>query len=95
MRRTGLWRAAHRQHLFWSNTLLVGTLLMGFGLFNCVEGLIDHQILGIHHVNEQVPRAQWAYWDAGFLIWGAAMLVGGWAVLRVGERGLAAAGTEG
>ena len=90
-----LWRAAHRQHLFWSNTLLVGTLLMGFGLFNCVEGLIDHQILGIHHVNEQVPRAQWAYWDAGFLIWGAAMLVGGWAVLRAGERDLAAAGADG
>jgi uncharacterized membrane protein len=27
-----------------------GGALAGWGLFNFVEGLIDHQILGIHHV---------------------------------------------
>ena len=48
---------------------------MGFGLFNLVYGVIDHQILGIHHVNETVPPAQWLYWDIGFLVWGALMLV--------------------
>ena len=81
-----LWRAARRRHLRWSGKLLAGTLLMGFGLFNLVEGVVDHQILGIHHVNETVPRAQWVYWDIGFLIWGAAMLVGGWALWRAGRR---------
>jgi uncharacterized membrane protein len=54
-----LWRAAHRTHVRWSGKLLAGTLLMGFGLFNLVEGLIDHQLLGLHHVNETVPPAQW------------------------------------
>jgi uncharacterized membrane protein len=39
-----LWRAAHRTHVRWSGKLLVGTMLMGFGLFNLVEGLIDHQL---------------------------------------------------
>ena len=58
--------------------LLVGALLMGFGLFNLVEGTVSHQILGIHHVNETAPREQWIYWDMGFLAWGAAMLAGGW-----------------
>ncbi len=90
-----LWHSAHRQHLFWSNKLLAGTLLMGFGLFNRVEGLVDHQILGVHHINEQVPRAQWAYRDVGLLIWGAAMLSGGWAVVRDGKRDIAATGVEG
>jgi uncharacterized membrane protein len=66
--------------------MLVGTILMGFGIFNLVEGIIDHQILGIHHVNEIVPPAQWIYWDIGFLIWGAAMLYGGWLLLKAGER---------
>src|SRR5512145_2025561 len=33
-----LWRAAHRTHVRWSGKLLVGTMLMGFGLFNLVEG---------------------------------------------------------
>jgi uncharacterized membrane protein len=73
-----LWRTAHRSHLWWSGKLLAGTVLMGFGVFNLVEGIIDHQILGLHHVNETVPEEQWVYWDIGFLIWGAAMLVLGW-----------------
>ena len=81
-----LWRAASRRHLAWSGKMLAGTLLLGFGLFNVVEGLIDHQLLGIHHVNETVPRGQWLWWDLGFLIWGATMLVGGWALLRAGRR---------
>ena len=70
-----LWRAAHRKHLAWSNKMLVGTLLLGFGLFNTVEGLVDHHLLGIHHVNELAPRGQWIVWDLGFLLWGVAMLV--------------------
>ena len=81
-----LWRAARRAHLRWSSKLLIGTLLMGFGLFNLVEGTVSHQILGIHHVNETAPREQWIYWDMGFLAWGAAMLVGGWLLLRAGRR---------
>lgn len=81
-----LWRTSHRAHLWWSGKLLVGSLLMGFGLFNLVEGLINHQILGIHHVNETVPQSQWIYWDMGFLAWGAVMLVGGWFLYKSGMK---------
>ena len=88
-----LWRAAHRSHVRWSSKLLVGTLLMGFGLFNVVEGLIDHQILGIHHVNETVPQSQWIYWDIGFLLWGALMIIGGWLLMRSGRQETAAEAT--
>ena len=81
-----LWRAAHRTHVRWSGKLLAGTMLMGFGLFNVVEGIIDHHVLGIHHVNETVPPAQWIYWDIAFLVWGALMLLGGWRLLRIGRQ---------
>jgi uncharacterized membrane protein len=81
-----LWRVAHRTHVRWSGKLLAGTLLMGFGLFNVVEGLIDHHVLGIHHVNETVPPAQWLYWDIAFLVWGALMLLGGWWLTRAGRQ---------
>ena len=81
-----LWRTAHRTHLWWSWKLLVGTVLMGFGTFNLVEGIVDHHLLGLHHVNETAPRAHWIYWDLGFLLWGAAMLVGGWILYRRGKR---------
>lgn len=81
-----LWRAAHRGHLSWSNKLLAGSLLVGWGLFNTVEGVIDHQILGVHHVNETMPRDQWIFWDVGFLVWGVAMLGAGWLLVRAGRR---------
>jgi uncharacterized membrane protein len=78
------WRAPRRRHVRWSTKLLAGTLLIGFVLFNLVEGIVDHHLLGIHHVNETVKREQWIFWDVGFLIWGAAS--GGWLLLKVGQR---------
>lgn len=81
-----LWRAAHQRHVHWSGKVLVGTILLGFGVFNVVEGIVDHHILGIHHVNETVPPEQWIFWDVGFLIWGVAMIVGGWFLLKAGQH---------
>lgn len=80
------WKVAHTQHLYWSSRMMIGAVLIGWGIFNVVEGLIDHQLLGVHHVNELVPKAQWPAWDIGFLVWGALMLAGGWLLLRSGAR---------
>lgn len=85
-----LWRHARRTHVKWSGKLLAGSMLLGFGGFNVVEGLVSHHLLGIHHVNETVPREQWIYWDLGFLAWGALMLAGGWCLLMRGKRETAA-----
>ena len=81
-----LWRSAQRRHLFWSNKLLVATVLIGFGFFNTVEGIIDHHVLGLHHVNETAPREGWIYWDIAFIVSGLMMLTAGWLLLRKGER---------
>jgi uncharacterized membrane protein len=81
-----LWRTAHRSHLYWSNKSLLGTLLLGWGTFNFVEGMIDHQMLGTHHVNELVAPSQRIFWDLGFLIWGLAMIAVGWLLLRQGRK---------
>ena len=80
-----LWRRARAGHGRWPAKLLPGSMLVGFGLFNLVEGLVNHHWLGLHHVNETVPRGQWLAWDIGFLVWGAAMLVGGGRLLRRGR----------
>lgn len=79
-----LWRHARRRHMRWDTRLLAGSMLMGFGIFNLVEGIVNHHLLGLHHVNETVPRPQWWIWDLGFLIWGAAMLIGGRVIYRRG-----------
>ena len=80
-----LWRTAHVSHLWWSTKLLIGTLLIGLGSFNLVEGVVNHHFLDLHHVNETVPGDEWIYWDIGFLVWGAAMLVCGLILYRAGE----------
>lgn len=40
-------------------------------------GHADHQLLGVHHVNDLVPIDQRILWGIGFLVWGAAMFIGG------------------
>lgn len=77
-----LWRATSHAHATWPTSALIGSMLMGFGGFNLVEGVVNHNLLGLHHVNELVPREQWIYWDVAFLVWGLAMLIGGWRLWR-------------
>lgn len=61
---------------------LAGLLLAGWGLFNLVEGVVDHHILTIHHVRDDV--AQPLGWDLGFLALGAALVAVGYTVSRNG-----------
>jgi uncharacterized membrane protein len=57
----------------------VGGLLVGWGSFNLAEGLVDHHLLGLHHVR---PGPDELMYDAGFLIWGAVMLMSGATLIR-------------
>lgn len=75
---TFLWRAAN-SNVPLSLKTFVGSLLIGAGAFNFVEGIIDHQILGIHHVK---PGANQLAWDMGFLALGLALAVIGWILLQ-------------
>ena len=74
-----LWRHAGRPQSQPSTQRLLSAMITGFGLFNVAEGLINHHVFQLHHVNETVPSDQWLLWDLAFLLWGAAMLIGGWA----------------
>ncbi|MFI1169374.1 DUF2243 domain-containing protein [Streptomyces sp. NPDC020801] len=67
-------RVTHHRRAVWASRVLWGWILAGWGLFNLVEGVLDHQILGIHHVHGG-PYQAW--WDAGFLLLGALLLGGG------------------
>lgn len=61
-----------------------GLVLAGWGIFNVVEGLVDHQILGVHHVRDDLGAP--LSWDIGFLVVGVLLVAGGWAVYRRGRR---------
>ena len=60
-----------------------GALLAGWGVFNVVEGLIDHQLLGIHHVRDDLGAP--LGWDLAFLALGAVLVLAGLALVRSGR----------
>lgn len=59
--------------LILSKNVFIGLLLIGFGLFNVIEGIIDHHILGIHHVIETTDPLGW---DLLFLFVGGFLFIG-------------------
>jgi uncharacterized membrane protein len=74
--RTTTWRWAL------SGRALIGWMLVGWGLFNLVEGVVDHHVLTIHHVREGVNESAW---DVAFLLVGAFLVIGGWLLARSNE----------
>jgi uncharacterized membrane protein len=74
-----LWRAVTRGDVLLSGRAFLGSILLGYGLFNLVEGIIDHHILNIHHVYE---RAGQSVWDYVFLASGVALITTGWLLIR-------------
>ena len=78
-----LWRSlAAGSRASWRS--FVGLLLAGWGTFNLVEGVIDHHVLTIHHVRDDVTNPFW--WDMGFLAAGVTFLVVGLALWRSDRR---------
>jgi uncharacterized membrane protein len=74
-----LWRTGGLVEVPRSSRVFGGSLALGWGIFNLVEGIVDHQLLGIHHVH---PGAGQLAWDIGFLLSGAALILGGWMTIR-------------
>jgi uncharacterized membrane protein len=66
----------------WASRTLWGWMLVGWGLFNLVEGIIDHHILAIHHV---ISGEYQTLADILFLIFGALLVLGGWLLQRSGR----------
>ncbi|MBD2778364.1 DUF2243 domain-containing protein [Iningainema tapete] len=74
-----LWQAGKREDVSWSSNVFFGSILVGAGLFDVVEGIIDHQILGIHHVK---PGPNQLAWDLGFLAFGTLLIILGWLIIQ-------------
>jgi uncharacterized membrane protein len=59
-----------------------GQLLLGWGAFNVVEGLVDHHVLNLHHVRDlptHVPRYDWLF----LAVAGVGFALLGWTLARV------------
>jgi uncharacterized membrane protein len=74
-----LWRVGKLKNAPWSGKTLWGALFLGWGIFNTVEGTIDHLILGIHHV---VERLGISFYDYLFLASGIIFMIIGALLIR-------------
>ena len=70
----GVFARQHPPSLF--TRFFVGLLLLGFGLFNTFDGIVNHFILGIHHVRDGPDPL---FTDLTFLV------VAGFAFIAVGS----------
>lgn len=82
-----LWRAVTAPQPFLSGRALFGAVLAGWGWFNLVEGIIDHEILQIHHVYQ---NGNHLLWDLVFLASGLVLILAGGALVRSAVRRRAA-----
>lgn len=74
-----LFKAAKNNEVIWSGKVLYGSMLIGWGAFNLVEGIIDHHILKLHHVMQYVfdPLP----YDLAFLASGVIFIIIGWRLI--------------
>jgi uncharacterized membrane protein len=79
-----LFRAATGRQQVWSGRSLLGSMLAGWGVFNFIEGLVDHQLLGIHHVLPGHPNQ--LLFDMLFLGSGVVLAAIGASLARSGQR---------
>ena len=82
-------RITHDHRRAWASRVLWGWILAGWGLFNLVEGIVDHHVLGIHHV---VSGPHQTLADLAFLGLGALLVLGGWFLQRSARPGVVADG---
>jgi uncharacterized membrane protein len=77
-------RARQQGRLSPSWSFHTGLVLAGWGVFNVVEGLINHQLLGIHHVRDDLGGP--LVWDLGFLGISVVLAAAGWLLFKGGKR---------
>jgi len=87
-----LWKAGRTQGALWSGKLLTGGLILGAGLFNLVEGIIDHHILKVHHVVQRAEGQTQLMWDLAFDASGIALIIVGLLLIKNATRASQATG---
>lgn len=79
-----LWKLLYRQDINRSGYLFSGGLVMGWALFNLIEGIADHHLLKLHNVRETTTHV--AAWNYGFLGFSVVLLLGSLVLINRGSK---------
>lgn len=75
-----LWKLLRRNDINRSGYLFSGGLLIGWSVFNVVEGIIDHHLLGLHNVREVASRPE--AWNFYFLSFSFLLMLAGYLIAK-------------
>jgi uncharacterized membrane protein len=73
------WRAVVRHDVPASPRVLFGAALLGMGIFHVFDSIVNHWLLGIHHIRS---GPDWLVYDLAFFALGLVFMAGGWALSR-------------
>ena len=77
-----LWRVGLRAGVPLSRQRLFGAVLVGFGSFHVFDEIVDHRLLGLHHIK---PGPNELAWDLGFFAVGLVLIFLGVTLWRRAE----------
>jgi uncharacterized membrane protein len=78
-----LWRTGGRRDVPHRGRTFAGSLFVGWGLFICLESIVAHHILQLHHVVEVLGQS---VYDYAFLAAGVVFIIGGCLAIRSARR---------
>lgn len=81
-----LWHCLQNSHTPRSTPIFSGSIIMGAGLFQLLEGFINHLLLGLHHVVEHQAPKQALAWDVIYLLTGISFILIGRYLVSRGKR---------
>jgi uncharacterized membrane protein len=70
-----LWSAVRGPGRLPATRTLLAYMLVGWGAFNLVEGIVNHHVLGLHHVRDLPTHVMFYDW-AFLIVSGALILIG-------------------
>ena len=78
-----LFRARSVPNINWSARAFTGAIFVGWGLFNLIEGILNHHVFHLHHV---VQTRGESIFDLLFLLSGLIFIIGGWLAIRSAKQ---------
>ncbi len=75
-----LWKALLQKGASKSSKLIWAGLFLGWGIFNVIEGMIDHYLFKIHNVRELIGKQN--LYNLLFIIYSIALIITGWLLCK-------------
>lgn len=72
-----VWRVVNRADHRLSGRFLLGAIVVGMGVFNVFDGVVDHYVLDLHNVVHET-----GVWNPHWVVGSTVLLVAGWLILR-------------